>query len=95
MAILDMHMPELDGQGFINRIRADPTIANVKLILLTSLDSVALQESIQKDADGALTKPVKQSQLLEALQTALGITADRSIPADSIPNPAAIATHSL
>jgi two-component system, sensor histidine kinase and response regulator len=87
VAILDMHMPEMDGQGVIQTIRADPTIENVKLILLTSLDSVVLQESVHSTADGILTKPVKQSQLFETLRTVLGITAGPALGQRALRNP--------
>ena len=95
VAILDMQMPEMDGQRIIREIRADPAIANVKLILLTSLDSVALQESIHGDADGILTKPVKQSQLFETLRTVIGISTGAGATPERAREPAATATRPL
>ena len=95
VAILDMHMPEMDGQRIIREIRADPAIANVKLILLTSLDSVVVQESVQRDADGILTKPVKQSHLFETLRSVVGVTTGAGATPERVAQPAATATRPL
>jgi two-component system sensor histidine kinase/response regulator len=94
VAILDMHMSEMDGQGVIHAIKADPAIANVKLILLTSIDSMVLQDAAHGKVDGVLQKPVKQSQLFETLLTAVGRTVG-SVATPGNAEPAAATAQSL
>ncbi len=73
LLILDMHMPDMDGLEVIDRIQADPDIAGVKVIMLTSagLDSNALR--VKKNGVSAyLSKPVRQSDLCSCLLTVIG-----------------------
>jgi signal transduction histidine kinase/CheY-like chemotaxis protein len=68
VAILDMHMPGMDGLQLAQAITADPVIAPVRLLMLTSaiLDCTA-DELRQKGIRLMLTKPVRQSQLYDCL----------------------------
>jgi two-component system sensor histidine kinase/response regulator len=89
IAILDTHMPELSGIQVIELIRADPTIASVKVVLLTSMEPGEVSESVRGKVDAFITKPVKQSQLFETLCTVLGIKAEpaETVPTESIASP--------
>ena len=73
LAIIDMEMPEMDGLRLAHTIKADPTIAAVHLVLLTSLgrcgDSKAAQDA---GFVGYLTKPIRKDQLQACLETAMG-----------------------
>ena len=73
LAIVDMEMPEMDGLQLARTIKADPTIAAVCLVLLTSLgrqgDALAAQEA---GFSGYLTKPIRKGQLQACLETVLG-----------------------
>jgi PAS domain S-box-containing protein len=70
IAILDMHMPEMDGVTLSNEIRACGS--QLPLIMLTSLGWRALGETEHFAA--YLTKPVKQSNLYNAILGALALT---------------------
>jgi two-component system sensor histidine kinase/response regulator len=91
IVILDTHMPELSGIQVVELIRADPSIASVKVVLLTSMEPGELSESVRGEVDAFITKPVKQSQLFETLCAVLGIKADvaETLPpeADSVSSP--------
>jgi signal transduction histidine kinase/DNA-binding response OmpR family regulator len=82
-AILDMHMPGMDGVMLAKRIRALP--ADLPLVLFTSLGR---REA--GDADGlfaaTLAKPLRQSQLFDTLMTLLAHDT-----ADAAPRAAAVA----
>ena len=73
LAILDYHMPEMDGIELARAIRADPAIVGVRLVLLTSSaprgDARIAQEG---GIEAFLTKPVRVSALYDCLATLLG-----------------------
>ncbi|HKP20022.1 MAG TPA: PAS domain S-box protein [Thermoleophilaceae bacterium] len=85
LALLDFQMPgSMDGGALAGAIRARPAIAATRLILLTSMGHLAGAEELH--VDGALTKPVNQSQLHDAIATILART---SGGADEAPAPTA------
>lgn len=71
LAVLDLHMPEVDGMALGHRIREAPEWDAMPLILLSSSFVQA-----KDDPDGLfcarLIKPVRQSRLFDALVRALG-----------------------
>ncbi|MDM8554348.1 response regulator, partial [Desulfococcaceae bacterium HSG7] len=73
-ALLDMHMPGMDGQTLGNRIKSDPEIRETVLIMLTSMgrrgDAKRLKEI---GFAGYLAKPIRQGQLRDCLAQALGM----------------------
>ncbi len=72
VVILDMQMPDMDGLTLARRIKADPLIAGVRLIMLTSLGVRFDSESWRAAGIAAyLIKPVKQSRLHDALVNVL------------------------
>ncbi|PYN40189.1 MAG: hypothetical protein DME00_35065, partial [Candidatus Rokuibacteriota bacterium] len=76
--ILDMHMPELDGVALARAIREQRTAAALPLLLFTSLGRrEAGAENVGFAAH--LTKPIKPSQLFDAL---VGVLAGQPIRVD-------------
>lgn len=76
IAIVDVVMPEMDGLEFARRVRDMPDMADAKMIILSSA-SIADEAARFRQLDIAhrLTKPIKQSDLLNAVLAALGIRA--------------------
>jgi signal transduction histidine kinase/DNA-binding response OmpR family regulator len=72
LAILDYHMPEMDGLQLARSIREHPALRSTKLVLLTSSarrgDARVARGS---GVDGFLTKPVKTSALYDCLAAVL------------------------
>jgi CheY-like chemotaxis protein len=69
-AILDMHMPEMDGVALAREIREHRTARALPLLLFTSLGRRELgADSVEFVAH--LTKPIKPSRLFDALAGAL------------------------
>jgi CheY-like chemotaxis protein len=93
IVILDTHMPELTGLQVVELIRADPPIAGVKVVLLTSFEPAEVDGAVRGEVDAFITKPAKQSQLFETLCAVMGITAETSetLSRDPEPGPAPIA----
>jgi two-component system, sensor histidine kinase and response regulator len=70
LAILDLLMPDMDGFELARAIKADPRLAEIRLIMLTSA-GIRGDAAIAREAGVAayLTKPVRQSQLFDCLTT--------------------------
>jgi two-component system sensor histidine kinase/response regulator len=72
VALVDGMMPEVDGFDLTRRIRGDRRIAGVHVLLLTSAgcpEDSAICRTLQIAA--CLTKPVRQSELFDAMMKAL------------------------
>jgi signal transduction histidine kinase/ligand-binding sensor domain-containing protein/CheY-like chemotaxis protein len=71
LAILDYQMPGMDGSTLASAIKSDPAIRGTVLVMLTSVGHWgAVKPTESADIDACLTKPVRQSQLLNTLATA-------------------------
>jgi CheY-like chemotaxis protein/HPt (histidine-containing phosphotransfer) domain-containing protein len=85
VGILDMHMPEMDGVALARAIREHRSAAALPLVLFTSLGRrEAGAESVQFVAH--LTKPIKPSQVFDALA---GVLAGQPTRVDK-PTPARV-----
>jgi PAS domain S-box-containing protein len=75
LALLDFQMPQMDGLELARHIKADPALAGVRLIMLTSLGVRGQREQARAvGIDGYLVKPVRQSQLYDCLATVMAAT---------------------
>ncbi len=70
LAVLDMQMPGMDGLELARRIKADPDFSHIRLVLLTSMGRRG-EEARQAGIEACLTKPVRQSELYDALVTVM------------------------
>jgi two-component system sensor histidine kinase/response regulator len=71
LALLDYQMPEMDGAQLAAEIKKDPRLADLPLVLLTSVPQQA-ETARQMGFEGCLTKPIKASALRQAIDAALG-----------------------
>ena len=70
--LLDVRMPELDGFGVCERIRALPRGAETPVIFLTALRDIdTFDRALRAGGDDFLTKPVRPTELVVRVQTAL------------------------
>ena len=83
VAILDVNMPGMNGLALIDAIRADPKFQNLKLIVLTSVDTMDSPNLTSRRVEKYLQKPVKQSQLFECLRAIAGILPEEATRAES------------
>jgi len=76
VVLLDGHMPEMDGFEVAAKVKKDPHLKHATVILLTSAGRREdLTRAKALGAAAALTKPVKQSELWDAIVTALHVPA--------------------
>jgi CheY-like chemotaxis protein len=71
LALIDAQMPDIDGLGLARAIRDNPLIADLPLVLMTAAGHRG------EPGDGSLqlrlTKPVRESDLLDAVFSAAGL----------------------
>ncbi|MGI0487304.1 response regulator [Pantanalinema rosaneae CENA516] len=90
LVILDMQMPLMDGEMLGRQIKADPLLADTKLIMMTSLNHWGgARRMLQMGFSAYLVKPVKQSRLLDCIVNTLAQSPDQlrsgAAPAPSCP----------
>ncbi|MGQ0555655.1 MAG: response regulator [Nitrospiraceae bacterium] len=92
LAIVDLHMPGMNGLELARQIKSDHTISATRLVLLTSGgqrgDAQAAQEA---GLDAYLTRPIRRALMFECLGAVLGITPGP--PGSVDPQPASIITQ--
>jgi response regulator RpfG family c-di-GMP phosphodiesterase len=72
LMLVDVKMPRMGGPELLHRVRSNPPVANLKVIMFsgqTSADEMA--EMMLGGADDYLTKPFSVPQLIGRVQTAL------------------------
>ena len=79
LAILDMQMPGMDGIELARAIKHEPAISATRLVLLTSIGINITQEARQAGVEIILNKPVRQSQLYDALATMMGTSEEMPV----------------
>jgi DNA-binding response OmpR family regulator len=61
VVVLDLHLPRVAGMDILRQIRADPRLAETRVIVATADDRLA--EILHEEADLVLVKPISFSQL--------------------------------
>jgi two-component system, sensor histidine kinase and response regulator len=78
IAVVDGQMPHMDGFMFANRVRRDKQLRSTHLVMLTSAARPEDATRCRKlGIEGHLTKPVKQSDLLDTIVSIFGGRAAR------------------
>jgi signal transduction histidine kinase len=75
LVIADILMPEVDGFEFVRRLRADPEIANTRVIFYSATYLEAETHTLARacGVQYVLVKPAEPERLLETVQAALGM----------------------
>lgn len=66
IVFLDQMMPGLSGDALVKRIRADQSLAETRLVVVSSAGRGAIRE-LNVRVDGVLEKPVRHQELLDIL----------------------------
>ena len=68
IVLTDINMPLLDGLKLISHIRADPSVAKLPIVVITTESAEADKErALKLGADAYLIKPVKAQDVLDAV----------------------------
>lgn len=74
LVILDMQMPDMDGLEVAQKIKTDPLLADVQVIMLTSIGLGGDANRARKSGiEAYLTKPVRKFDLYASLLTVIGL----------------------
>jgi len=66
--LCDISMPEMDGHGVLNALRADPATATIPFVFLTARGGAGdVRSGMNLGADDYLVKPVEVDDLLAAI----------------------------
>lgn len=72
LALLDFHMPEMDGFELVQAIRSNRDFVNMKVIILSSVgEDSTLNRFRELGIDDVLTKPARSDMLREAIGRSL------------------------
>jgi CheY-like chemotaxis protein len=78
LILTDMHMPRMDGFAFVERIRQRPELSAATIMMLTSAGHRGDAERCKQLGISAyLLKPIRQSELREAIGRVLGAQEQR------------------
>lgn len=66
--LLDMMMPNMDGFTFLKNLKADPKLADIPVVLITSrVDLIEPQKLSQLGVKGAIAKPFYSTKLVDQI----------------------------
>lgn len=75
VVLLDLNMPRMNGLEFLAELRADDSIANASVFVLTTSGRAADRvEAERHDVDGYLVKPRTVSEMVEILRHVTGMS---------------------
>lgn len=69
LVFLDINMPQMNGKEFLKALRADPSLAGIPVVMLTTSDVERdVVSSYELGASGYLTKPVDMDELFSSIK---------------------------
>ena len=72
LVLLDVMMPKLNGFEVCAAVRADPSLAGVRILMLTAKDRAAeIEKGISLGADAYIPKPFATSELVDKVKELL------------------------
>jgi DNA-binding response OmpR family regulator len=74
LVVLDVMMPKLDGFEVLKALRADPAIADTRVLMLTAKTREAEQQrGLALGADAYMAKPFSTHELVDQVMALLGV----------------------
>lgn len=72
LALVDINMPDMDGEEMIERIRQNPATADLSVIVVSTEGSEARVELLKQKGAGFVHKPFTPETLRDAIQSIIG-----------------------
>ena len=83
IVLADSQMPDVDGFTLARRIKHDERLAGTPVVMLSSMSQPGDAARCRKiGVEACLTKPVKHSDLFDAIATIFGVSARQTTPVD-------------
>jgi CheY-like chemotaxis protein len=68
LILVDVMMPEMDGYEVCRRLRADPTLGGVPIVLLTARRELNQRQLAESGAAGVVFKPFQPTELAQQVR---------------------------
>lgn len=76
--VLDVMMPRLDGYETVKRMKEDPALRHIPVVIVTALNDVANQiKAIEAGADDFLSKPIEDKLLIAKVKLLSSLNIER------------------
>jgi CheY-like chemotaxis protein len=86
--LLDLHLPDVNGEVVLRRLQADPATARTPVIMLSAdATATSVARLLAAGAAGYLTKPIDLRELLACIDTTVADEAAAGPPAGPKPQP--------
>ncbi len=81
LVLVDAFMPGMDGEAVCRELRADPSLANTRILILSSSErGEDRARALRSGADDVIGKPISRVALIEAVQRFLRFARARGLP---------------
>ncbi len=77
LVLMDVNMPEMDGFSALRAVKADPETANTYVVIVSGsrVDADSTVHGLETGADGYITRPISNRELVARVQSMLRIKA--------------------
>ena len=72
LIITDIHMPNMNGIEFVQRVRKDQTLDKVPVLVVTAFGAQVAREAVNAGADAAAEKPFDFDRFLLTVEELIG-----------------------
>ena len=69
--VTDIEMPECDGLELCRRLRGDPDLHHVRIVVVSGVAAVEGEAAVAAGCDAVIEKPCRPSVLVETIRLAL------------------------
>lgn len=75
LILTDIEMPNLDGIRMIERLRQEPELSHIPVLVLSSVHAGRMAQAVAAGASSVMQKPVRLVLLISLIRQALGMNA--------------------